>query len=127
MKAVHEKQKPYKCETCNKAFSQRVSRDMHYKRIHGTLEKPHKCAICDMCFAFPAGLKHHMEKGHDGKKPMPKPFFCKVCEKDVLDKAEHIKELHSDGNVQCPKCDRTFKTFNQLGWFEFVCIIYELI
>ena len=37
--AVHEKKKPFKCEACNKDFSQKPSRDWHFKRIHGKLEK----------------------------------------------------------------------------------------
>ena len=117
--AVHEKKKPYKCETCNKYFTQKSARDWHVKRIHEkeTLEKKFKCTTCDKFFTFSSELNAHI-KCHENKKP-PKIYFCKICEKEVSEgKILHIKENHSGGNLKCPKCDRTFDTFNQLGWFE---------
>ena len=42
-------EKPYKCDVCEKAFTDAVVLKKH-KRIH-TGEKPFKCTECDKAFA----------------------------------------------------------------------------
>ena len=114
---VHEKKKPWKCDICHKDFSQKCSRDWHIARVHETNNKSFKCEKCNKSFTFPSELKQHIENFHENKKPRKK-YFCLVCEKEVLTgKVDHIKKYHSekDGDLQCPKCDKKFPTFTELG------------
>ena len=60
---------------------------------------------------------------------MKKRYFCVVCDKEVAfipDNGGHIKKYHSDGEINCPKCDKIFQNYKQ-GWCVFVSTaLYEL-
>ena len=113
--SVHEKKKPFKCNVCNKDFSQKSGLYLHNKRLHQTVGRPFKCDTCDKSYITSIELKSHIKHTHESTKN----FFCKVCEVDILyiEKVAHINEYHNekDGKVKCTKCDKTFATFNLLG------------
>ena len=110
-----KKKKPFKCDVCNKDFSQKSGLYLHNKRLHQTVGRPFKCDTCDKSYITSIELKSHIKHTHESTKN----FFCKVCEVDILynEKVAHINEYHNekDGKVKCTKCDKTFATFNLLG------------
>ena len=78
------------------------------------------CNFCSATFANPGNCRMHERTVHMGH---PKKYFCLVCEKEVLTgKVAHIEKYHNekDGNLKCPKCDKTFPNFTELGWFPFI-------
>ena len=70
---VHEKQKPFKCEICNKNFSTKNSQKVHITRVHEG-KKPFTCDTCGKRFADAYDLKKHNSMVHEGVK-----YSCHIC------------------------------------------------
>lgn len=62
--SVHLKHRPYKCEKCDKSFTQVGDRNIHQK-IHSN-DRPHVC-FCLKAFRLAKGLKAHL-KTHENSK-----------------------------------------------------------
>jgi KRAB domain-containing zinc finger protein len=60
---THTKEKSYKCDQCEKAFSSSWYLKVH-KHIH-TREKPYTCKICGAAFVQSAKLNMHKKKRHE--------------------------------------------------------------
>ena len=73
-KLIHSGEKPYKCNICEKVFTQRVALCMH-KLIH-TNEKPYECDICKKTFKWSYSLTKHKIT-----LTCEKPYNCEICEK----------------------------------------------
>ena len=73
-KIFDEGKKAFKCELCNKEFSQKVHRNSHISRVHERI-KPFKCDTCALSYASKKELKHHAETVHEGKEP----YNCNLC------------------------------------------------
>ena len=125
---VHENKGKYKCESCEKTYSDKNALAYHVSNKHGGKnedEKP-RCKLCPSKFTTEANLKRHLETVHSDTK-----FECEHCgdkftRQDTLN--SHLKEQHKNLNVnldfveniasflleKCDQCDKTFKRKYQL-------------
>ena len=92
---VTEKKKPFKCDLCISRFLSRNHLEIHVKSKHNS--KDENLSKSD---------KDQVKKTKNVKEDQ-KMYFCKVCEKEVI-QFGHVKTFHIDGNVKCPKCDKAF-------------------
>ncbi|KII68237.1 PR domain zinc finger protein 14 [Thelohanellus kitauei] len=90
VKQVHEGHRPYRCQSCNKTFSQSSSLTKHMRTHTG--ERPYKCKFCSKGFSASSILTTHIRQ-HTGEKP----FRCPFCPKDFHSHAahhSHMKRVH---------------------------------
>ena len=101
---VHSGEKPFKCDVCKKRFSEQGNLNQH-QRVH-TGEKPFKCDVCDKTFSQPSHLKTHQGM-HTGEKP----FKCNVCNKTFSQSSNlngHQRVHSGEKPFKCDVCDKTF-------------------
>ena len=55
--------KTFKCEICDKKFSQKVNINIHYSSVHEG-KKTFKCNICDKCFSRKIFMDRHIASVH---------------------------------------------------------------
>ena len=65
---VHERKKPYVCEFCGHACSEKIQLKQHVQSAHEGKkpEKPYMCEFCTSCFSQRVGLKCHISRVHKG-------------------------------------------------------------
>ena len=91
MNTDENKEKPFKCDLCDKFFSHKQSLRTH-KQLH-TGEKPFQCEICNKSFARKAHLQGHMNT-HTKEKP----FKCIICERAFVSESQlktHRLQIHN--------------------------------
>ncbi|KXJ71424.1 hypothetical protein RP20_CCG020603 [Aedes albopictus] len=100
----------FRCELCNKSFTESDGLDKHNKWVHTPdSEKPFKCEICDAAFYKDYLLRNHM-KYHISMEQ--KIFNCKDCDKSfgtaVLLRA-HQQNIHGAAfSWVCDICAKGF-------------------
>ena len=108
IRAVHEKQKPYKCESCDSSFAQGAHLRAHVTAIHLGI-KPYKCEICDANFGSYNAHEYHVRSVHNKIKP----FSCEHCGEKYSGKQNlkhHIARKHEGFKV-----DTVQDFLNKLG------------
>lgn len=130
--SVHESTKPFKCETCNRNFSNAVTYKRHTKWHEGIKEckicnktfshadiykkhvmshttgLKHKCEICKKHFPGANSLRFHINTVHVDLKP----FECEFCLKSFKSaecRKAHIEACHKGPTpYKCRKCNKNF-------------------
>ena len=88
MKIVHEKKKYFKCNSCEKTFSQSGNLNNHFKKVHdGT--KYNNCDSCGKAFFNAGKLKQHINAVHNGQKDH-KCISCGKAFAEVGNMRKHI-------------------------------------
>ena len=105
IKNIHEGHKDFKCDSCEKSFTQPGDLRKHIKNIHEghkykpeyyreinvTAERRFHCNLCEKMYTKFHNLKFHISKVHEGTKPVqPK------SQKSSLHLKTHTKRLHDN-------------------------------
>lgn len=91
--SVHNTDRPFKCEKCNKSFKLECSLKIH-SVIHSE-ETPYKCSFCEKSFRLAASMKLHEKTIHTKEKP----HACKFCDEKFnfsLKLLIHLRTKHFD-------------------------------
>ena len=106
--SVHNKDKPYRCADCTKAFPTKQHLDIH-RRTH-TGEKPYVCTWpgCPQAFALQSNLTRHLLV-HTGDKPYKCTADIAKCTKAYASKRallDHVAAWHKgEPRWQCPHAE----------------------
>ena len=65
--SVHERKRPFQCNTCSASFSQKGGLRTHIALVHVGM-KSFKCAICSKSYKTKQSLKLHIDSADEGKK-----------------------------------------------------------
>ena len=98
----------FRCEKCDKDFSNIGKLKIHTDAIHLGIKK-NKCQQCGRAFAQLRNLKSHIDTVHL-KIKNAKCENCENCDKTFRDKAmltRHIKSVHYE--FTCQYCEKSFK------------------
>ncbi|XP_046980789.1 zinc finger protein 99-like [Schistocerca americana] len=104
-------ERPYKCATCNKAFSLASILNNH-ERVH-TGERPHKCATCNKAFSLALYLRSH-ERIHTGERP----YMCTTCNKAFSQTSVLLRHEQIHTGEHSYKCTTCSKAFSQASYLH---------
>lgn len=135
---IHKKEKPYKCNVCNKRLSEGLRQHMrihepaksslcnycgklfrewkilksHIKLKHDN-QRLHNCSICSKKFSQKIHLQHHINT-HTGQKP----YKCKNCPKTFASptQAYNHNRIHQEKTYQCKICKKMFRFASNLRY-----------
>ena len=131
MTSVHLKLKPFSCDICGSAFTQKPNLIQHIQEQHEGMKKKlqtkrapkYKCEVCDKLFVTPAKLNVHETAVHLKLKP----FKCDICDVSFSQKChlkQHVEFQHEgrqreppgklERKYECKTCDKLFVTPSKL-------------
>jgi hypothetical protein len=129
----HEaKEKTFKCEKCQKSYSNTNALKYHTKVKHEVISR-HPCDYCGTEFSSERTLFRHKQVIH-GEGPVELKYICDLCgskfnRKDTLDRhdkeqhcgskvnfayVEHVEDMENLSSVECRLCIKTFKRKSDL-------------
>ena len=119
-----EIEQAYRCDQCNKRFTQSGNFWRHKAKKHGILSKVklreagnYQCDLCEETFTQSGNLRRHKSRRH-GSVITFKCHFCNEEYKSVDERKEHQKR-YTDGQLfTCPEenCNSTFKITARKGF-----------
>ncbi|XP_047098396.1 zinc finger protein 107-like [Schistocerca piceifrons] len=104
-------ERPYKCATCNKAFSLASILNNH-ERVH-TRERSHKCTTCNKAFSYASNLRRH-EPIHTGEHP----YTCTTCNKAFSQSSNLHRHERIHTGEHLYKCTTCNKAFSQVSYLH---------
>ena len=129
---VHENKGKYKCESCDKTYSNKNALNYHISNKHSSRDEEEKfcCELCQSEFTTDASLRRHIDTVHQDLSQRSM-FECEECGNKFAQKGHlnrHRKEKHYDFNAnldfvedmesflqnKCDQCDKSFKRKYQL-------------
>lgn len=123
VRAVHNKEKNFKCDICDRGFYEKTHLN-HHKTTHSD-DKPFECDVndCDKKFRTAVALKTHKKMHHpDGngevKRVVNKQYVCNVCGKILRGMSTlKVHQLIHTQNFQyeCDVCHKKCKTHSILN------------
>ena len=102
-----ESKRKFVCPNCPKRFNTRRHLESHI-RMH-TNDRRFKCSECDKTYKYDAQLRIH-HRLHTGQR-----FYCEVCKKPFIDKADLKRHLISHSDLRPYKCDTCGAAFKRKG------------
>ena len=120
IEAVRKGKKTFKCQICEKSFSQSAVLWKFIRSQFMKTKNSFKCNICDYSCYGKRDMNNHVGSVHEGKKP----FKCKVCDKTFSFKSgmnTHIETVH-DGKkkYECVTKDFLVRVTWMSTWFHFM-------
>ena len=102
---MHTCEKPYECEICKKAFSQKSNLATH-KIVH-TAETPYSCNVCHKSYAQSYGISNHNKTAAHIKRMKTKNKNIPLTQPSFVDCGETIKidikgEVNEKESVEDP-------------------------
>ena len=105
MKSVQKQVARYKCEMCDKNFSNKELYNIHVRTLHKS-EQMYSCDLCDKSFNPKSNLESHMRYAHSKD---PEVIQCTECNKSLRREnyKNHLK-LHESKAFECIICSKQF-------------------
>ena len=110
IKCIHEKLQ-YNCDKCDKSFSQKGKLKSHIESVHENIL--YNCEKCEKSFSTKHGLQYHSQSVHENVR-----YYCPKCEKSYSYKQQlnnHIQSVHENVRHKCDKCDQSFARKDNLN------------
>jgi KRAB domain-containing zinc finger protein len=103
--------KDFKCELCEKAFTQKGNLKGHVNSVHKKLAR-YRCDLCDYSSYLRANLETHSNSVHLKIKKGPKNFKCDICDKAFSSKGlldHHVNRIYKlpRKKFSCELCSST--------------------
>lgn len=111
---VHDKRKPFLCNTCGHESSRKAMLDLHLRTHTG--EKPYRCDMCNYMASDHNTLRRHRMR-HTGEKPY-KCLYCAYSCIQAISLKTHLKNKHPgcEGIYLCDSCQ--YQTVNKQHWLN---------
>ncbi|XP_063375044.1 uncharacterized protein LOC134662701 [Cydia amplana] len=110
-KRVHNGDRPYKCEECDREFRQWSDLKYHKVSLHSN-QKHFKCEFCSKEFARKYSLSVH-RRIHTGERN----YKCEYCNKSFRASSyrlSHMRTHTGDKPFKCPTCGKCFRVAGDL-------------